>query len=223
MSANNPQLGERIAKLLVSKKVETPFYHRNQNWLNTPEVFECVRKSYEDILKNLNLDVGDDSLQDTPKRIAKMFTKEIFYGLDYYNFPKITCVKNGMGYDEMVIEKGIAVKSVCEHHFVPIDGFATVAYIPSGKVIGLSKMNRVVDFFSRRPQIQERLTEQVYYTLAELLETENVAVLIDSTHFCVRHRGIEHTNSSTTTCKLGGEFKESSSTRSEFMQIAHKV
>ena len=167
----------------------------------------------------LELDLSDDSLKDTPRRVAKMFMNEIFWGLDYDNFPKITTVENKMKYDEMILEKDINVMSVCEHHFVTIHGKAHVAYIPNKKVLGLSKMNRVVEFFSRRPQIQERLTEQIYYALNYILETENVAVVIEAEHFCVKARGVEDSNSSTVTSKLGGDFKSNSSLRQEFLKL----
>ena len=148
-----------------------------------------------------------------------MYHHEIFWGLDYEAFPKCTTVNNKMKYDEMVIEKNINVQSNCEHHFVIIDGKATIAYIPKEKVLGLSKMNRIVEYFSKRPQIQERLTEQIYYALQYILETDNIAVLINAEHFCVKSRGVEDVGSSTITSKLGGCFKSDSSVRAEFMGI----
>ena len=156
---------------------------------------------------------------DTPKRVAKMYVNEIFWGLDYEAFPKCTAVDNKMKYDEMVIERNINVQSNCEHHFVVIDGLATVAYIPNEKVLGLSKLNRVVEYFAKRPQIQERLTEQVYYALQYILETDNIAVVVDAQHYCVKSRGVEDTGSSTITTKLGGCFKHDPQARAEFMAI----
>jgi GTP cyclohydrolase I len=170
----------------------------------------------------LGLDLEDDSLTDTPKRVAKMYTNEIFWGLDYEAFPKCTAVSNKIEYDEMVVERGINVQSNCEHHFVVIDGTATVAYIPNRKVLGLSKMNRIVEYFSKRPQIQERLTAQIWHALEYILETDNIAVVVDAQHFCVKSRGVEDVGSSTTTSKLGGAFKKDPVTRTEFMSLARK-
>jgi GTP cyclohydrolase I len=168
----------------------------------------------------LGLDLTDDSLADTPNRVAKMYVNEIFYGLDYENFPKCTAVDNKMKYDEMVVEKNINVQSNCEHHFVVIDGVATVGYIPEDKVLGLSKMNRIVEYFAKRPQIQERLTSQIFHAMSYILGTENVAVTIDATHYCVKSRGVEDTGSSTVTSHLGGAFKTDPALRQEFLALA---
>ena len=146
-----------------------------------------------------------------------MFLHEIFTGLDYDNFPKSTVIANDMNYDEMVIELGIKVSSSCEHHFLPIDGFAKIAYIPKNLVLGLSKLNRVVEFFSKRPQVQERLTAQIQETIKFMLQTEDVAVEISAVHHCVKSRGVEHENCHTVTRKLSGAFKEDASTRNEFL------
>jgi GTP cyclohydrolase I len=169
----------------------------------------------------LHLDLEDDSLVDTPRRVAKMYVNEFFKGLDYEHFPKCTVIENKMDAG-MVAEKGIKVMSNCEHHFVVIDGVATVAYIPNQKVLGLSKLNRIVNFFARRPQVQERLTNQIWHTLNFILDTEDVAVYIDAVHYCVRSRGVEDADSSTVTSKLGGVFMHSPDTRAEFMAIARK-
>ena len=158
---------------------------------------------------------------DTPRRVAKMFVDEIFWGLDYDAFPKCTCVDNKMAYDEMVVERNINVMSNCEHHFVVIDGLATVGYIPKDRVLGLSKLNRVVEYFSKRPQIQERLTEQVYHALSYILGTEDIGVIIDAEHYCVKSRGVEDVGSSTVTSKLGGAYKHDPTVRAEFMQIVN--
>jgi GTP cyclohydrolase I len=174
------------------------------------------------IMRALKLDLSDDSLAETPKRVAKMYVNEIFWGLDYEAFPKCTAVDNKMQYDEMVVERNINVQSNCEHHFVVIDGLATVAYVPNQKVLGLSKINRIVEYFSKRPQIQERLTEQIFHALQFILETEDVAVMIDAKHYCVASRGVEDTGSSTVTSKLGGGFKSDPAARAEFYQLARK-
>jgi GTP cyclohydrolase I len=168
-------------------------------------------------MKVLGLDLGDDSLADTPRRVAKMYVDEIFRGLDYRHFPRLTVVDNKMSCDEMIRIDGIAVSSTCEHHFVAIDGAAAVAYIPKDKVIGLSKINRVVAFFAQRPQIQERLTQQVLVALQTLLGTDDVAVSIKAVHFCVRARGVMDSTSKTTTTSLGGAFKSNAETRREFL------
>lgn len=216
MSATDELVGNMVQAHLVAKGVETPM-------LSAPKegAFDIIQESFRKIMEAMGLDMADDSLQDSPKRVAKMFTKEIFKGLDYKNFPKCTIMKNKMQYSAMVCEEGIAVKSYCEHHFVAIDGVATVAYIPGEHVVGLSKLNRIVDFFSRRPQVQERLTEQVYEALTVVLGTEDVAVMVKATHFCVKHRGVEDANSTTTTCKLGGKFKDEPTVRAEFLSIAN--
>jgi GTP cyclohydrolase I len=180
-----------------------------------------IETSFAQIMKTLGLDLSDDSLADTPKRVAKMFVNEIFWGLDYKNFPKCTVIENKMRYDEMVIEKDITMISSCEHHFVVIDGKAHIAYIPRGKVLGLSKLNRIVEFFARRPQVQERIAEQVYHALEFILGTPDVAVVIEGVHYCVKSRGVEDHSSSTITSKLGGCFKEDPSVRAEFMSLIH--
>jgi GTP cyclohydrolase I len=186
------------------------------------EKIDIIEKNFESIMTTLGLDLTDDSLMDTPKRVAKMYVNEIFWGLDYEAFPKCTAVSNKMQYDEMVVERCINVQSNCEHHLVVIDGFATVGYIPSRKVLGLSKMNRIVEYFSKRPQIQERLTEQVWHALEYILETDNIAVVVDAQHFCVKSRGVEDVGSSTVTSKLGGMFRKDPTVRAEFMALSRK-
>jgi len=213
----DPDLGQRVHKYLVEKGVETP---TKENNLSRIDKIEIIERKFKDIMQTLGLDLDDDSLMDTPKRVAKMYVGEIFWGLDYDAFPKCTTVANKMGYDEMVVERNVNVQSNCEHHFIVIDGLATVAYVPKEKVLGLSKINRIVEYFSKRPQIQERLTEQVFHTLCYILETEDVAVMIDARHYCVAARGVEDTGSSTVTCKLGGGFKTDPAARAEFLSIA---
>ena len=146
-----------------------------------------------------------------------MYVDEIFSGLDYKNFPKVTMIENKMNVNEMVRVKGITLTSTCEHHLVTIDGMATVAYIPRGKIIGLSKINRIVKFFAQRPQVQERLTKQILVALQSLLETQDVAITIAATHYCVKSRGVEDVNSVTETTALGGIFKTNPQTRAEFL------
>jgi len=213
----DPELGQRVHEHLVKMGVETP---TNPNNYDRKEKIDHIEAHFAHIMRILGLDLSDDSLVDTPKRVAKMYVNEIFWGLDYDAFPKCTAVDNKMKYNEMVCERNINVQSNCEHHFVVIDGLATVAYVPNQKVLGLSKINRIVEYFSKRPQIQERLTEQVFHALQYILETEDVAVMIDAQHYCVKSRGVEDTGSSTVTSKLGGGFKSDPAARAEFYQLA---
>ncbi len=215
----DPVLGKQVHDHLVKAGVETPVI---DNGLSRTEKIDKIEGHFDHIMDTLGLDLSDDSLTDTPKRVAKMYVNEIFWGLDYDAFPKCTTVNNKMHYDEMVVERNINVQSNCEHHFVVIDGLATVAYIPNERVLGLSKINRIVEYFSKRPQIQERLTEQIYYALQYILGTDNIAVLIDAQHYCVKSRGVEDVGSSTITSKLGGGFRDKNDPglRAEFLSIA---
>ncbi len=212
----DPILGQQVHEHLVKMGVETPTF---QTSLDRKDKIVEIEKSFAHIMQVLGLDLEDDSLIETPKRVAKMYVNEIFWGLDYEAFPKCTTVDNKMKYDEMVVERDVNVQSNCEHHFVVIDGLATVAYIPKQKVLGLSKINRIVEYFSKRPQIQERLTEQVFHALQYILETDNIGVVIHAQHFCVKSRGVEDSGSSTVTSKLGGVFKSDPNVRTEFMRL----
>lgn len=176
-----------------------------------------IEKHFAAIMDILGLDRNDDSLSGTPHRVAKMYVKEIFSGLHPDNKPAIKLFDNKYSYNEMLVEKNITFYSNCEHHFVPIIGKAHVAYISAGKVIGLSKLNRIVQYFSRRPQVQERLTIQIAEELKKVLETEDVAVLIDATHLCVSSRGVQDINSSTVTSSYFGAF-QNENTKSEFLK-----
>lgn len=193
----------------------TPHFSTGQS---DEKKIEQIAKHFTEIMKVLGLDLKNDSLQETPRRIAKMYVNEIFSGLNEENFPKMTVIENEMKYDQMVLIQDIQVMSVCEHHFQTIDGYATVAYIPNKKVIGLSKINRIVAFFAKRPQVQERLTKQITDCLQYVLETEHVAVHINAKHYCVMARGVGDANSSTATSDLRGHFKSKADTRSEFLQ-----
>jgi GTP cyclohydrolase I len=215
----DPELGKKVHEYLISVGVETP---TRENTLDRKEKIDIIETKFTDIMRTLGLDLDDDSLAETPKRVAKMYVNEIFWGLDWEAFPKCTTVDNKMHYNEMVVERNINVQSNCEHHFVVIDGLATVAYVPKKKVLGLSKINRIVEYFAKRPQIQERLTEQVFHTLCYILETEDVAVMIDAQHYCVKSRGVEDTGSSTVTSRLGGGFKKDPAARQEFYNIARQ-
>lgn len=211
----SPELGEQVHKHLLELGIETPM---TESEVTDEDKRKVIKNAVTDIMTVLGLDLSDDSLAETPQRISKMYVDELYAGLDYENFPKITTIENKMDYDTMLLERHIAVKSTCEHHFVAFMGEAFVAYIPNEKVIGLSKINRIVEFFSRRPQVQERLTEQIFHTLCYLLETENVAVVIKAAHFCVKLRGVEDVNSDTITSRLGGAFLEKEKLRDEFYQ-----
>ena len=211
-SLSNEALLVRAA--LEARGLETP---QVENGLDTAEKKARIEQHMRGVMQVLGLDMGDDSLAETPQRIAKMYVEEIFSGLDYQQFPKITLIENKMGVDEMVKVSNISVTSTCEHHFVTIDGFAKVAYFPRDKVIGLSKINRIVQFFAKRPQVQERLTQQILVALQTLLETEHVAISITATHYCVKSRGVMDAASVTTTTSLGGMFKSNQATRQEFL------
>ncbi len=178
---------------------------------------ELIEKHFKEIMHVLGLDLKDDSLSGTPRRVAKMFIQEVFSGLDPKNKPEVKLFKNKYKYNEMLVEKDITLFSHCEHHFVPIYGKAHVAYISNGHVIGLSKINRIVQYFAKRPQVQERLTMQIGNELKSILGTEDVAVVIDAYHMCVSSRGVQDVNSKTLTSFYSGKF-ENENTRNEFMQ-----
>ena len=213
----DPELGQKVHEYLVKMGVETPM--KPNKW-ERKEKIDAIEGYFHQIMKTLGLDMSDDSLIETPTRVAKMYVNEILWGLDYEAYPKCTTVDNKMKYNEMVVERNVSVQSNCEHHFVVIDGLATVAYVPKEKGLGLSKINRIVEYFSKRPQIQERLTEQIFHALCFILETNDVAVMIDAQHYCVKSRGVEDTGSSTVTVRLGGGFKTDPAARNEFLSIA---
>lgn len=206
---------EEIGNDHVFSSIETPL--RSDAFAMDDDVkIELIEKHFRHIMEIMGLDLTDDSLKGTPKRVAKMYITEVFSGLDPKNKPAVTLFENKYKYDQMLVEKDISVFSNCEHHFVPIYGKAHVAYISSGKVIGLSKLNRIVEYFAKRPQVQERLTVQIATELKLALETEDVAVVIDAQHMCVQSRGIRDSGSSTVTAYYGGKFQEES-TKKEFL------
>lgn len=205
---------ELVKNALLTKGLETPMV---LNGLTRDQKYIKICQLMKEVVHTLGLDLQDDSLQETPHRIAKMYVDEVFGGLDYANFPKIALIENKMQVDEMIKVKDIGFNSTCEHHFVTIDGYASVAYIPSQRIIGLSKINRIVRFFAQRPQVQERLTQQILVALQTLLSTEDVAVSLNAVHYCVKSRGVMDINSSTQTTALGGIFKTNSRTRAEFL------
>ena len=200
----------------VSTSVETPL-RPDAFVLSDAQKIEQIAQHFGHIMDIIGLDRTDDSLSGTPKRVAKMYVQEIFSGLNPANFPDIKLFENKYQYNQMLVEKNILFYSNCEHHFVPIIGKAHVAYISGGKVIGLSKINRLVQHFAKRPQVQERLTMQITKALQEVLETQDVAVVIDATHLCVSSRGVKDVNSSTVTANFCGQF-ENEATKNEFLK-----
>ncbi|ABI72998.1 GTP cyclohydrolase I FolE [Shewanella frigidimarina] len=204
----------KVQQALVAHGLETPLVPSD---MTSEQKYQRIKGLMTEVVSTLGLDLTDDSLAETPHRIAKMYVNEIFSGLDYANFPKITQIDNKMGVEEMVKISNISVVSTCEHHFITIDGFAKVAYIPKDNIIGLSKINRIVRFFAQRPQVQERLTQQILVALQTLLATDDVAVSINAIHYCVKSRGIMDTSSSTQTTALGGCFKANPASRAEFL------
>ncbi len=191
--------------------------------MSTKEKRAKIESHFREIMQTLGMDMTDDSLQDTPKRVAKMYVEEIFGGLLPENKPEISTFDNAYKYNQMLVEKDITVYSTCEHHFLPIIGKAHVAYISNGEVIGLSKINRIVNYYAKRPQVQERLTMQIVQEMKKAVGTEDVACVIDATHLCVNSRGIKDIQSSTVTAELSGAFQKDPTTRREFLQyIGHK-
>lgn len=207
---------EEMGDSHISVKQETPL-REDAFVMDDALKIELIAKHFKEIMHVLGLDLTDESLQGTPLRVAKMYVNEHFKGLDPKNRPEPTLFENSYKYSEMLVEKNITFHSTCEHHFVPIHGFAHVAYISGGQVIGLSKLNRIVDYFARRPQVQERMTVQIAQELKKVLGTEDVAVIIDAKHMCVASRGIKDINSSTITSSFHGKFMDTN-TRAELLK-----
>lgn len=204
-----------------STSLETPL-HPDAFLKSDAEKIQIIAKHFKEIMLTLGLDLNDDSLSGTPHRVAKMYVEEIFSGLNPKNKPKVALFENKYQYNEMLIEKDITMYSNCEHHFVPIIGKAHVAYISNGTVIGLSKINRLVQYYSNRPQVQERLTNQIAEGLKEALGTDDVAVVVDASHLCVASRGIKDTNSSTVTAHYSGRFMNED-VKKEFLSLINKI
>jgi len=212
---NRDQFNDEIGENHIASSSQNPI--RNDAFtLSDEQKIELIKKDVENILYTLGMDLTDDSIKGTPNRVAKMFVKETFGGLNPNKKPKASTFANNYKYGEMLVEKNITLYSTCEHHLLPIIGKAHIAYISKGTVVGLSKMNRIVDYFAKRPQVQERLTMQIVEELQQVLGTEDVACVIDAKHLCVNSRGIRDVESSTVTSEYGGKFKEDS-TRSEFL------
>ena len=212
---NNIDKKDGIGDNHIGTNAETPM-RKDAFILSDNEKMQRIEQNMVEIMHTLGLDLTDDSLKGTPKRVAKMFVQEIFDGLHPDKRPKMSVFENKFQYGEMLVEKNIGVYSTCEHHFLPIIGKAHIAYISSGKIIGLSKLNRIVNYYAKRPQVQERLTKQIVEDLQKTLNTEDVACIIDARHMCVITRGIEDTDSSTITAEYGGKFKNPD-TKREFL------
>lgn len=212
---NNEDFLDEIGDNHFSSNAQNPV-RQDAFDLSDDEKIEKIKKDVENILQTLGMDLTDDSIKGTPNRVAKMFVKEIFGGLNPAKQPKASTFDNNYKYGEMLVEKNITLYSTCEHHLLPIIGRAHVAYISSGRVIGLSKMNRIVEYYAKRPQVQERLTMQIVQELQKALGTEDVACVIDAKHLCVNSRGIKDIESSTVTSEFGGKFKDPQ-TRREFL------
>ena len=213
---------ELIGDNHLSTSIEVPIlsnaFEKSDN-----EKIKIIQHHFGKIMEELGLDLTDDSLSGTPYRFAKMYVKELFYGLNPKNKPKLSVFDNKYGYKKMLIEQNITIDSACEHHFLPITGYAHIAYVPRNKVIGLSKINRLVDYYAHRPQVQERLSLQILKDLQSTLETEDVIVMISAKHLCVSSRGIKDKNSFTTTIEYGGCFEEDNK-RDEFLNsINHQI
>lgn len=212
---NNDEFQDEIGNNHIATSAQNPI-RNNAFELSDEDKINAIKKDVESILTTLGMDLTDDSIKGTPNRVAKMFVKEIFGGLNPAKKPSSSTFQNNYKYGEMLVEKNITLYSTCEHHLLPIVGRAHVAYISKGTVVGLSKMNRIVDYFAKRPQVQERLTMQIVQELQNVLGTEDVACVIDAKHLCVNSRGIRDIESSTVTSEFGGKFKEEQ-TRREFL------
>ena len=211
--SNNEELGEDHVQTSDVTPIREDAFEKSDE-----EKTSIIKKNIREIMHTLGLDLNDDSLMGTPARVAKMFVKEIFSGLKPELRPKSSTFENKYNYGEMLVEKNINVYSTCEHHLLPIVGKAHVAYISSGTVIGLSKINRIVEYYSKRPQVQERLTKQIVLELQEVLKTQDIACVIDAKHLCVNSRGIKDIDSSTITSEFGGKFKYDQTTKDEFLK-----
>ncbi|MEY8780643.1 GTP cyclohydrolase I FolE [Allomuricauda sp. XS_ASV26] len=220
MKKNKTALIEEIGDMHLSSSVETPL--RDDAFIKSDEEkIKNIQAHFKQIMEELGLDLTDDSLSGTPYRVAKMYVKELFYGLNPINKPKLSTFQNKYGYKKMLIEQNITIDSACEHHFLPITGHAHVAYIPNERVIGLSKINRLVNYYAHRPQVQERLCKQILEDLQKTLNTRCVIVMITAKHLCVSSRGIKDISSSTITIEYGGDF-EKPATRNEFLNALNK-
>ncbi len=214
---NKNDTNDDIGENHIATSAQNPI-RKDAFLLSDEKKIESIKNDVKNILQTLGMDLTDDSIKGTPNRVAKMFVNELFGGLNPLRKPKPSTFENGYKYGEMLVEKNITLYSTCEHHLLPIIGRAHVAYISKGRVIGLSKMNRIVEYYAKRPQVQERLTMQIVQELQIALGTEDVACIIDAKHLCVNSRGIKDIESSTVTAEYGGKFKEIQ-TRNEFLEF----
>ena len=220
MYSKDPILGKKINRLLIDKQVESPVFFDKLNSDN----FVTIQQKVSELLEVLGFDLRNNSVSDTPKRTTKFFINELFYGLDYNNFPKMTSNPNDFGYHRPLFSQAIYFNSTCEHHLVSISGHAYLAYIPKDKVVGLSKLNRIVDFFAKRPQVQERATRQIFFVLQEVLGTEDVAVAIQAKHHCIAIRGVRDESTRNLTVEFGGQFESNQQLQSAmYNMMNHKV
>ena len=210
---------DSLGDLHIATAADTPLLPQAFR-LSDPEKVERIAGHFAEIMRILGLDLRDDSLRGTPQRVAKMYVQEIFGGLNPANKPAVTTFENTYNYHRLVIERNIPLQSTCEHHFQPIFGVVHIGYIPNGKVVGLSKLNRIADYYARRPQVQERLTMQIAEELKRAMRTEDVAVYIDAKHMCVQARGVQHHGASTITAEYSGKFLNEL-TKQEFLQAIH--
>ena len=217
MAQNKYDIHESIGESHLMTSIETPL-KKDAFEISDDEKVEKIKGCFKEIMETLGLDLEDDSLRGTPYRVAKMYVKELFSGLDPKNKPSISTFDNKYQYSKMLVEKNIEFESACEHHFLPMRGKAHVGYISSGKVIGLSKMNRIVQYYGKRPQVQERLTIQILKELQSALNTQDVIVILDAEHFCVSTRGVQDKSSSTVTIEYGGKFNEKGQ-RDSFLKL----
>ena len=222
VSLINKEHIEAVGDNHISSNVETPL-SKDAFEKSDEEKISSIQAHFSNIMEELGLDLSDDSLSGTPFRFAKMYVKELFYGLNPKNRPKLSTFENKYGYNKMLIEQNINIDSSCEHHFLPIVGQAHIGYIPKKKVIGLSKINRLVDYYAHRPQVQERLCIQILKDLQETLETEDAIIVINAKHMCVSSRGIKDKSSFTTTIEFGGCFEELEYRNSFFDSLKFKV
>ena len=220
LSKNSLEQIENVGDNHLSTNVETPL-RKDAFDMSDADKISAIQHHFAKIMEELGLDLSDDSLSGTPYRVAKMYVKELFYGLDPTNKPKLSTFANKYGYGKILIEQDISIDSACEHHFLPITGLAHVAYIPNDRVIGLSKINRLVNYYAHRPQVQERLCLQILQDLQQALGTKSVIVMLAAKHLCVSSRGIKDKSSFTTTLEFGGEF-EKVEVRNEFLNCLKK-
>lgn len=223
MSSKDYELGKRIQKLLLDNCLENPVIPEYIDKWQDSAYLEQIKDKFAAFLKVLGFDLNDKSICKTPSRVVEFLINESFYGLDYKNFPCIATNVNNYKYTMPLVSSGITINSTCEHHLVAISGYAEVAYIPGGKIVGLSKINRLVDFFARRPQVQERLTRQIFVTLQEVLETDAVAVAIKAAHNCIVIRGVRNVDTENLTLELGGKFLTDEVLKNSFYNAAFNL